>query len=78
MKYGTRIWIEDDATMFMGAEDHEDERAAWRRLFNEKLDLKKAVEKIDDGCEPFWYRMPNGVIICRSADGTEFLNPPGK
>lgn len=76
MQHGTRIWCEDDATLFMGPEDHENEKQAWKRLFGEELNLKTAVEKLDDGYEPIWYRMPNSIIICQTADGTLFFNPP--
>jgi len=76
MLFGKRIWCEDDATLFMGPDDHEGERQAWQRLFGETLDLRKAVEKEDDGYEPVFYRMPNGIIICQTASGSEFFEPP--
>lgn len=71
-KAGKAIWVEDDAM----PPGYETVAAAWERLFNEKLDTKKALEKIDHG-DCFEYLMPNGYVASLSYPGNSSIHEVG-
>lgn len=55
---GKVIWAEDDVPYV----DKEKIKQAWKRLFNEELDIKNnAIESIDEG-DCIYYLMNNGYV----------------
>lgn len=55
------IWIEDDATT--RDPDHEDLKKAWRRLFDEELDLKRATLVEDWGDCSIYHTLNNCEVV---------------
>lgn len=60
------LWADEPCDRFL--DGHESVYAAWRRLFGETLDLKDAVETIDNGDHTI-YRMANGHTVVIACDG---------
>ena len=69
---GKSIWMEDDAPV----PDKENLRQAWKRLFDEELDTKKAIT-VEDHQDVILYLMPNGYLACVSYPGNSEIREVG-
>ena len=68
---GQCIWTEDDAVYI----DKERLHQAWKRLFNEKLDLSQSIVA-EDNQDHMLHLMPNGYIACVSYPGNSAIYDP--
>lgn len=68
MKLGKRIFAEDDADRTYERVDE-----AWKRLFDEELNTKLAIESYNTDGDEALYLMPNGHIVVISYPGNSAI-----